>query len=87
MGGQLALNQLLVTMDGIDNPPFMRARLHEQDQLVPRRDLHRPAARRQDWGRVFGLVVAMALGASCSSNSIVYLVGGDPLDVRADAEL
>ncbi len=23
-GGQLALNQLLVTMDGIDNPPFMR---------------------------------------------------------------
>ncbi len=24
MGGQLALNQLLVTMDGIDNPPFMR---------------------------------------------------------------
>jgi ATP-dependent Zn protease len=24
MGGQLALNQLLVVMDGIDNPPFMR---------------------------------------------------------------
>ena len=24
MGGGLALNQLLVTMDGIDNPPFMR---------------------------------------------------------------
>jgi ATP-dependent Zn protease len=24
MGGQLALNQLLVTMDGIDNPPFWR---------------------------------------------------------------
>ena len=23
-GGQLALNQLLVVMDGIDNPPFMR---------------------------------------------------------------
>ena len=23
-GGQLALNQLLVTMDGIDNPPFWR---------------------------------------------------------------
>ena len=25
-GGQLALNQLLIVMDGIDNPPFMRAR-------------------------------------------------------------
>jgi ATP-dependent Zn protease len=24
MGGQLALNQLLVVMDGLDNPPFMR---------------------------------------------------------------
>jgi cell division protease FtsH len=24
MGGQLALNQLLIVMDGIDNPPFMR---------------------------------------------------------------
>src|SRR6266436_4904738 len=24
MGGGLALNQLLVTMDGVDNPPFMR---------------------------------------------------------------
>ena len=24
MGGGLALNQLLVVMDGIDNPPFMK---------------------------------------------------------------
>ena len=24
MGGGLALNQLLVTMDGVDNPPFLR---------------------------------------------------------------
>src|SRR5581483_6156009 len=24
MGGGLALNQLLVTMDGVDNPPFFR---------------------------------------------------------------
>ena len=47
---RLALNQLLVTMDGIDNPPFLQARLHEQDQLVPRRGLHRPAPRRQGLG-------------------------------------
>ena len=43
--GQLALNQLLVTMDGIDNPPFLRRMSHEQDQYDPRRELHRPAPR------------------------------------------
>ena len=48
--GQLALNQLLVTMDGVDNPPLMKRLLHEQDQLLPRRGLHRPAPCRQDVG-------------------------------------
>ncbi len=44
MGGQLALNQLLVTMDGIDNPPFGRRvltnrlnTLLDATYLVPRR--------------------------------------------------
>jgi ATP-dependent Zn protease len=44
MGGQLALNQLLVTMDGIDNPPFWRRfwtnRLNtflDASYVVPRR--------------------------------------------------
>ena len=44
MGGGLALNQLLVTMDGVDNPPFKRRVLHEQANsfldaiyIVPRR--------------------------------------------------
>jgi len=37
--GQLALNQLLVVMDGIDNPPFMRRFGTKPDQLVPRRGL------------------------------------------------
>ncbi|MHB8470315.1 MAG: AAA family ATPase, partial [Gaiellaceae bacterium] len=43
-GGQLALNQLLVTMDGIDNPPFMRRfltnrinSLLDASYIVPRR--------------------------------------------------
>jgi cell division protease FtsH len=43
-GGQLALNQLLVVMDGIDNPPFMRrvltSRLNtllDASYIVPRR--------------------------------------------------
>ena len=33
-GGGLALNQLLVVMDGIDNPPFLRRVPDEQDQLA-----------------------------------------------------
>jgi ATP-dependent Zn protease len=44
MGGQLALNQLLVVMDGIDSPPFMRRvltnrinTLLDASYIVPRR--------------------------------------------------
>jgi ATP-dependent Zn protease len=44
MGGQLALNQLLVVMDGMDNPPFFRRvignlvnNLLDASYLVPRR--------------------------------------------------
>jgi ATP-dependent Zn protease len=55
-GGQLALNQLLVVMDGIDNPPFMRRvltsrvnTLLDASYIVPRRigkvRLRMPAAR------------------------------------------
>ncbi|MGI8974760.1 MAG: AAA family ATPase, partial [Gaiella sp.] len=56
MGGGLALNQLLVVMDGIDNPPFMRRvltnrinTLLDASYIVPRRikgrSLRIPAAR------------------------------------------
>jgi ATP-dependent Zn protease len=56
MGGGLALNQLLVVMDGIDNPPFMRRHLTSSINktldaifIVPRRvgklRLRMPAAR------------------------------------------
>ena len=41
--GQLALNQLLVVMDGIDNPPFTKRVFTNKAQHLPRRDLHRPA--------------------------------------------
>ena len=47
MGGGMALNQLLVVMDGIDNPPWHAAHVHEQAQHAPRRDVHRPALDRQ----------------------------------------
>ena len=33
-GGQLALNQLLVTMDGIDNPPFKRRFFNKYTNLI-----------------------------------------------------
>ena len=47
-GGSLALNQLLVVMDGIDNPPFMRRVLTNRINTTPGRVVHRPAALRQD---------------------------------------
>ena len=46
-GGGLALNQLLVVMDGIDDPPLMKRFTHQARQHVPRRALHRPAPDRQ----------------------------------------
>jgi ATP-dependent Zn protease len=62
MGGGLALNQLLVTMDGIDNPPFMRRlyttrinSLLDAVYVVPRR-LSKTS------GRIFSIAV-MAFGA------------------------
>ena len=65
--GQLALNQLLVVMDGIDNPPFLQRVCDEPDEHVPRRVLRRPAQDRQ--------------GASCASgrrsrgNEQIYFIG------------
>ena len=46
-GGGLALNQLLVVMDGIDEPPLMKRVRTRQLQHLPGRDLHRPGADRQ----------------------------------------
>ena len=46
-GGQ-ALNQLLVVMDGIDEPPMFAQVLHQPPQHVPRRDVLRAAQGRPD---------------------------------------
>ena len=46
MGGGLALNQLLVQMDGVDEPPFLRKFAAKRAQHVPRRALRRAAAAR-----------------------------------------
>ena len=45
-GGQLALNQLLVVMDGIDNPPFTQPGDDQHRQHVPRRPVRRSRAGR-----------------------------------------
>ena len=47
MGGGMALNQLLIVMDGIDDPPLRKRFSDEPRQHAARRALHRPAARRQ----------------------------------------
>ena len=78
--GQLALNQLLVTMDGVDNPPFMRRVIVNKVNsfldaiyIVPRR-LGR------NWGRAFGAAVVLG-GAFLLLEHIVSLAGGAaPLD-------
>ena len=46
-GGSGALNQLLVLMDGIDEPPMMKRMRHQPDEHHPRRAVRRAASRRQ----------------------------------------
>jgi ATP-dependent Zn protease len=77
MGGGLALNQLLVTMDGVDNPPFMRRVMTNKANsfldaiyVVPRRI-------GKNWGRAFGTLVA-AGGAFLLLEHIIALAGGSP---------
>ena len=83
MGGGLALNQLLVTMDGVDNPPFFRRwftskinSILDAIYIVPRRV-------GRNWGRV--LAACLALGASfLLFDALMRLAGGAPLIERAD---
>jgi ATP-dependent Zn protease len=78
MGGGLALNQLLVTMDGVDNPPFFRRwftskvnSILDAIYIVPRRV-------GRNWGRV--LAAVLALGASfLLFDALMRLAGGSPL--------
>ena len=75
MGGGLALNQLLVTMDGIDNPPFFRRVFTNKDQLVPRRDLRRAPPSRQGAGAGFSAPSLMVGGAWLLVNTRMDLAG------------
>ena len=76
-GGQLALNQLLVVMDGVDNPPFFKRfrtnrvnTLLDAIYILPRR-LGRHA------GRIFCLVVGLG-GTFALLDEIVGLSHGSP---------
>ena len=80
MGGGLALNQLLVVMDGIDNPPFMRRTITSKTNtmldasfIVPRRVGERDAA---------------AAGRRARANEQIYFIGATnvPID-RLDPAL
>ena len=92
-GGGLALNQLLVVMDGIDNPPFFKRVLHEQDERDPRRGLLRArAGSARRWGMAFGagspsaasLLLLNGLG-TITGNPILYGMSGRALDRLAAA--
>ena len=74
MGGGMALNQLLVVMDGIDNPPFFRRVLHEPAQHAARRDLHRSAPHPRQ--------VSCALPAPRPRKEQIYFIGATnvPID-------
>jgi ATP-dependent Zn protease len=74
MGGGLALNQLLVLMDGVDNPPFLRRVFTNKMNsfldavyVVPRRV-------GRVWGRILG-VVLIAAGAFLLLNDLMDLAG------------
>ncbi len=78
MGGGLALNQLLVTMDGVDNPPFMRRVMTSKVNsildaiyIVPRRVGKRG-------GRGFAAFLGLG-GSFLLLDALLRLAGGTPI--------
>jgi ATP-dependent Zn protease len=78
MGGGLALNQLLVTMDGVDNPPFMRRVLTSKVNsildaiyVVPRRVGKRG-------GRALAAFLVLG-GSFLLLDDLLRLAGGTPI--------
>jgi len=77
MGGGLALNQLLVTMDGVDNPPFFRRVITSKVNSVWTRSTSCRAGS-QNWGRALATVLALA-GSFLLFENLMRLAGGSPL--------
>ena len=83
MGGGLALNQLLVVMDGIDNPPFVRRVVTNKTNAILDAVYFVPRRLGRTWGMVFGVVTALSgsllllngLG-TITGNPILYGLSG-----------
>ena len=74
MGGGLALNQLLVVMDGIDNPPFFKRVFTNRTNALLDAVYFVPRRLGKVGGMIFGAVVALA-GAVMLVNGLGALTG------------
>src|SRR3954449_10968654 len=72
--GQLALNQLLVTMDGMDNPPFFRRFLTNRFNTLLDAVYVVPRRVGKGWGQVLGVLIVLG-AAFLLVNNIASLVG------------
>jgi len=74
MGGGLALNQLLVVMDGIDNPPFFKRVVTNKTNAFLDAIYFVPRRVGKTWGRILSLLVVVA-GAVALVNGIAAVSG------------
>jgi ATP-dependent Zn protease len=74
MGGGLALNQLLVVMDGIDNPPFLRRVITNKTNAFLDAIYFVPRRLGKTWGRLLGLAI-VAGGAVMLVDGIAAVSG------------
>jgi ATP-dependent Zn protease len=76
-GGGLALNQLLVVMDGIDNPPFFKRVLTNKTNAILDAVYFVPRRIGRGWGMAFGAWVA--LGGSLLLLNGLGTITGNPI--------
>ncbi|MEA2470385.1 MAG: cell division protease FtsH, partial [Thermoleophilaceae bacterium] len=77
MGGGLALNQLLVTMDGVDSPPFMRRFLTSKVNSILDAIYVVPRRVGKNGGRLVGALLILGAGFLLLDH-IVSLAGSTP---------
>ena len=74
MGGGLALNQLLVVMDGIDNPPFFKRVITNKTNAFLDAIYFVPRRLGKTWGRILSLLIVIG-GAVALVNGIASVSG------------
>jgi ATP-dependent Zn protease len=77
MQGGLALNQLLVVMDGIDNPPFLKRVFTNKTNAILDAIYFVPRRVGRAWGMLFG--AAVALGGSLLLLNGLGTITGNPI--------